>query len=259
MRNKKLIILFCILTLVTLLIVLGSVVFSVKGVYASCYNADDEALDKQVASMKINGIEEGKSIFLLDEDEIIKSIESKVSGVKVINVERKFPNQVYVNYVKVYPYFVIERDDKAIYATNEGKVISTSNVATSYPDQIKYIGKTGLGDSVGDTLYQSGDDGKKVFTIVTSAIEKIAKYPVAMEMFELVDTTDVDEMGKTYFVTRTGVVFELQGGRDNLLKKLRLAVSVYASDETKYKSEGTIIINASGSRADYTKENRYTA
>ena len=90
MRNKKLIVLFSILAFLTLLVVLSSVIFSVQNVYASCYNAEDEAFDEIVASNEINGITKGKSIFLLNESKAIEKIESNLSDVKVVN-RKKIP------------------------------------------------------------------------------------------------------------------------------------------------------------------------
>ena len=139
MRNKKLIVLFSILAFLTLLVVLSSVIFSVQNVYASCYNAEDEAFDEIVASNEINGITKGKSIFLLNESKAIEKIESNLSDVKVVNIQRKFPNQVYINYVKIFPYLAVETENAVLYASNDGKILSKGEKCESYPDYIKLI------------------------------------------------------------------------------------------------------------------------
>ena len=104
MRNKKLIILLCILFVVTLLVVLSSVLFTVQDVYGYCYNDDDETFDIEIAKFETNGLSRGKSIFFVNEEEVISAVESKYPDVNVINVERKFPNIIYINYVKIFPY-----------------------------------------------------------------------------------------------------------------------------------------------------------
>ena len=48
MKSKKTLVLFLILCFLTILIVVGSVLFSVKTVVGYCYNADDSALNVQV-------------------------------------------------------------------------------------------------------------------------------------------------------------------------------------------------------------------
>ena len=129
MRNRKLIVLFSILAFLTLLVVLSSVIFSVQDVYASCYNDENEAYDSAIASQEVNGISKGKSIFLLNEQKAIEMIEANYSDVKVINIERKFPNQIYINYVRIFPYVALETDDCVLYASNTGCLLYTSDAA----------------------------------------------------------------------------------------------------------------------------------
>lgn len=257
MRNKKLIILFSILAFVTLLTVIGSVLFSVQSVYGSCYNLDDEITCERVADLSVNGIDKGKSVFLLNEKEIAASVEASVSDVRVINIERKFPNTVYINFVKVFPYLALETEGGALLVANDGKIVSTCEKQAEYPDHIRYVSATPTGTANGERAYGDGTAEDEMLMIVNDAIARVGKHAAVMEMFSVIDTSKTAENGLTYFVTRTGTCFELQGGADNLLKKLRLAVSVFVSEETKYMTGGTIIVNASGEKAWHDDEFRY--
>lgn len=257
MRNKRLIILISILSFITVLIVASSVLFSVKGVYASCYNTEDSTLDMQIATEEVSGIKKGRSIFLLKEKEVIASVEKNVKDVKVINVERKFPNRIYINYVKIYPYFVVENESAVSYVANDGKIISSGEKQTSYADNILYISGANSSVTLGELVFTKGTKEAELFAVINEALERVAKHSVAIQTFEKVDATKTISDGKTYFITRTGTCFELQGGKSNMIKKLRLAISVYSSNETAYMNGGTIIINSSGTKAHYTKDNRY--
>ncbi len=258
MRNKKLIVLFSILAFVTLLVVLSSVIFSVQTVYASCYNDDDEQLDAIVASHEVNGIDRGKSMFMLSEKKVIEKVESSRSDVRVVNIERKFPNQVYINYVKIFEYIAFETEDCVLYASNECKILSKGDKQTEYNDHIKLICNAApASETEGDTLFAEDSSQYKTVCGILDAMERMDLHSVVIDMFEFIDVNNTDVNGLTYIKTRTGAYFELQGGTNNLLEKLRLAASVYLSNDTQYMNSGTIIVNSSGKTAYYSPENRY--
>ena len=102
MKSKKTLVLFLILCFLTILIVVGSVLFSVKTVVGYCYNADDSALNVQVVDSAQTKLKKGTNIFLVREKDIIEEVESQIPNIKVINVERRFPSDVYINYIKIY-------------------------------------------------------------------------------------------------------------------------------------------------------------
>jgi len=110
MKSKKTFILFMIFCFLAVLIVIGSVLFSIKDVVGYCYNSDDEVVRAQVSNSDIHGIETGMNIFMLNENEVRDAVESKIPNVKVINVERKFPSSVYINYIVLEEYFQIQSD-----------------------------------------------------------------------------------------------------------------------------------------------------
>ena len=57
-------------------------------------------------------------MFMLSEKKVIEKVESSRSDVRVVNIERKFPNQVYINYVKIFEYIAFETEDCVLYASN---------------------------------------------------------------------------------------------------------------------------------------------
>ncbi len=243
MRNKKLIILLCILFVVTLLVVLSSVLFTVQDVYGYCYNDDDETLDIEIAKFETNGLSRGKSIFFVNEEEVISAVESKYPDVNVINVERKFPNIIYINYVKIFPYLVFETDESALLVSNDCKILSSQEKESAYDDFVLVKANTQPSSTtVGDSLYNESATDYKIISQVMDVMERIEIYSKVVDMFEFIDMRKTDVNGLTYIKMRTGAIIEIQGGTRNVDKKLQLAVSLYVLNETKYMT-GTIIVN----------------
>ena len=102
-ERKKKYILFAILITVTLITIVCGVLFSVRELYAYCYNDSNEKMDSEIQVFLQNQCE-NKSIFLVNETQLQESIESNFSQVEVVNIERIFPNKIKVDYTykKVY-------------------------------------------------------------------------------------------------------------------------------------------------------------
>ncbi|MBR7140696.1 MAG: FtsQ-type POTRA domain-containing protein, partial [Clostridia bacterium] len=173
MRNKKLIILLCILFVVTLLVVLSSVLFTVQDVYGYCYNDDDETFDIEIAKFETNGLSRGKSIFFVNEEEVISAVESKYPDVNVINVERKFPNIIYINYVKIFPYLVFETEEDALLVSNDCKILSSQAKESEYDDYVLIKGVTAPSSTtVGEGLYGENTTDYKVVSQIMDVMER---------------------------------------------------------------------------------------
>ena len=258
MRNKKLVVVLAVFAVITMLVVLGSVIFSVHNVYAHCYNADDATLDSVVMDKDTNGIRRGKSIFMLDEEEIIARIEDKCSDVKVINVERKFPNRVYVNYVKIFPSMVLETQNSALALSPDCEILSAVEKSETYPALIKILTDNApVNTASGEIFFDKNGNDYKVCKEINDVMIRMELYNESVSMFEFIDLRKV-ETGEVIFIkTRTGTYFELQGGAQNIAEKIRIAVSVYLSDETSYMNSGTIIVSSSGKSASYSPVDRY--
>ncbi|MBR2989177.1 MAG: hypothetical protein IKC64_05595 [Clostridia bacterium] len=257
MRNKRLIVLLSIFVAITLIVVFSSVTFSVKQVYGYCYNDEDPTLCQTVSSRENVGDVVGKSIFMVSESKIKASIEKKNPDVKVINIEKKFPNLVYVNFVKIFPYLVYETQDSALLISNDSKILSTTAKETTYLNQVKLITDTAPNSTeIGQALYEQNTDEKEIIAQIMDVMQRIDLHSHVVDMFEFIDITNTCKNGLTYIKTRSGVYIELQNGKDDIVGKLTMAISVYVSDQTQYMTSGTIIVPSAG-RAQYSKDNRY--
>lgn len=102
------IILFSILAFVMVLIVLNSFVFSIQEVRADCLNSlNNELCDRVIAA---SDIKLNKNILFLSENKAIENINSQMpEEVRVINIERKFPDKVWIHFVKLVPVIALEK------------------------------------------------------------------------------------------------------------------------------------------------------
>lgn len=251
MRNKRLIIIFSIFLSLTLLIAIGSAVFSIRRIDAYCYNSED----KEILDTIVNGKEEGqrsirewlvgRSIFTLNEKELIKEVESRFAGVKVINIERLFPNRVSINFIKLYDYFEIGFGDKFYVFGKDGKI---SEALDEYsPDYIRVMMNL---ESEPEDI--SGNENFGRLIELTDALERLDYRGSDSVIIDFIDFTKAKD--KIFIKMRSGVFLELQS-YENLSEKLRKALSLYVA-HPDHRLKGTIIVG-NGAHIEYSQDNRY--
>ena len=110
MHKRLWVILGIIVSAVVLSVVLG-VMFSIGGVDVNTTN--DITVDDGVKSeiIALSGIKKGKNIFSIDEAIAIENIEINRPELKVISIERKFPNKVVVYVTRRTGVFSLALDD----------------------------------------------------------------------------------------------------------------------------------------------------
>ena len=101
MRNKKLIVLLTVVTVLIVVVVTCGAAFLVRNVYAYSYygNAEGGAVNYDTRIIEASGIQKNSSMFFLDEKAIAERIENTFPNVRVVNIERRFPDSVSINYV----------------------------------------------------------------------------------------------------------------------------------------------------------------
>ena len=247
MRNRKLIIMFSLLAALVLIVVLTSVIFSVQHIDAYCYNYDDTELEQQVVSS--TGLKKGKSIFVIKEDKVAAAVEQNTNyRVKVINIERKFPNRVVVNYVRITPYAYLKTDGGY---SQFGSDLRVTEVTDGEPDNlIKVLAKGAAADAIGSAALE-GEEGR-VLEDVLVAYARIGYYN---DIVEVIERIDLRIENKVFIKMRAGVSIEVIGMQD-ILSKIRLAMTAYVQ-KADWRTTGTIIV--SGGKASYSQLDRYAA
>lgn len=252
MRNKKLIVILIVVCSLTLLIVLNSVIFSVQHVNAYCYNADDEELEQTVIAN--SGIKKGSSIFTLKKDDVISSLNNSVYNIKVINVEKKFPNVVYINYARIYEYFQIAQDGKYYFCSNDGKIMRISDSPGLSSEIIALKLANPITNTQQGEKFASQSSEDMILTVeLLSALERLQYHH---EVVEMIDFIDISKSQYIFIKMASGVYMELQGS-SNILPKMVTAFSVYAQEST-IKTTGTIIVpDGDGKECSWSPKDRY--
>lgn len=250
MRNKRVIILFSIIAVIALTLILGGVIFSIDRVDVYFYNSDGDG--ETVERILSHANAKGQNIFFLDTDKIKNDIErdEKLVNFRVVNIERKFPNIVYINTVEVFDYVEIKftQDGAERYAVldNTGRItkINTERDLSLISMQLNgalvnpKIGERAVSDAPYDEI--------NVITLMLDALSRFGygdvHYKDAREMVESVSVSNSEQISVK---TRAGVKF-LFYQSERMTEKMRLAVSVYLKrDETggtPYRTSGTIIV-----------------
>ncbi len=253
MRNKKLFIIFGILLSLTLLITICSAVFSIKTVNAHCINSDDKAISTKVEEAKEELL--GRNIFMINESELSHNIESRVSGIRVINVERLFPDIVTVHFIKLYTYFEMSYNGSFYRFAKDGKISEQSD-------------------------HSGGEDIIKVrfdFDGAPKVDQSVADYAQFKALIQMVDYLEQMEYPNTdatviisaidftyneyaiYIPMRSGVIIKLRLHDKNDYTdvgiKLQKALSFYMADANNRRN-GTIEAGSSNV-VTYSEKNDY--
>ncbi len=241
MRNRKLLIIFGILLSLTLLVTICSAVFSIKTVNAYCYNADDKELLSLIEEEKERLV--GKSIFALDEDKLVRSIEERVGGIRVVNIERSFPDVVTINFIKLYAYFEIYYDNSYYTFANDGRIIDKTDISG--------------GEGIIQVLFDMENSPE-----VGQNISDTAQFKALSEMVYVLEHLDFSNTDATvminaidftyndraiYVPMRSGVVIKIRHEKDDYTdtgSKLHKALSLYMHDSA-YRRNGTIEVGNS--------------
>ena len=264
MRNKKLIVLFSVLCAITLLVVFNSVLFSVRHVRAYCANVQNSAYSEQILSS--HGIKRGESIFFVNKKQVAAQVERRVPQVRVLNVEKKFPDRIYINYIEKKPYlrlydasqdatYFCANDLRVMYVESGNRALWSGAENSEVWNDFRAIDLV-YGGSVptmraGETVSFSGASTATVLTGLCTAFERLGYYEEVIDLFKEWNVSGLGEPSATItLTTKRGLTWEIWSADSNLADKIRLALSVYVSGlNDAQKSEGTLVV--AGDKASY--------
>ena len=109
--NKKLVILLSCLAVIVVIVICMSIAFTIDEVNVKTTNGltiDEEVINDIILD---SGIVAHSSIFGLEESTAISNIEKMHPELKGISIERKFPNDVYINISKRIPILSVAISD----------------------------------------------------------------------------------------------------------------------------------------------------
>ena len=249
MRNRRLIILFSIITFIVFLVILNSIAFRVKEIEAHCYN--DKSKDFKAAVESASDLK-GKNIFVLSERKSIDKIHSACPDARVVNIERKFPNRTVINVVRKFEHAYLEHNGEYIIVDNDMRVLEKGPSPLPQDKRLIRIDidapNPGFPLAVPAVLtkYETGGyiqtDKGTPEEILKKLFEGFSRLDYdGNNMIWLINSIGVSSSREEIWIqTNSGVKIKIEHtGR--LLEKTRAAVSVYL-DNTGYRNSGTIII-----------------
>lgn len=259
MKRKKTLVLFLILCFLTVLIVVGSVLFSVNTIMGYCYNDTDPALTRRVVDASSSKLKTGTNIFLINEKEIINQIESEIANVKVVNIERKFPSSVYINFYRIKEYFAVKYDGVYLYISNDCKILRKTEVQETEKRINLLISSAPSSTEPGSVLFSTQSDEYSVTIQLMEALSRMESYQNMLEIIDKIDLRFIDK-NELFIKTTAGACVEVQYPGANMLDKIHYAMSYLNNADFSGKSEGTIIVSGTGNKvsASYTKKDRYS-
>ena len=240
--NKKSIVLFVFLIVFCIVLILNGTLFLINDISFIDYDTEKEYAFEEYDEEELLtalGIRYKMNIFTLSEKKATENFDNNISLLKLINIERIFPNKVKVTVLKRYPLYEINYNDNYYTLDREGVVINVSKE------------KTGA-TSVSGLEIKSITKGQ-FMTTENYAASRLTALGQACELYGYKDAyftqifERIDVNGYTFSLqTRTGVVIRFNVAT-NLKQKIREALSWYNSTvaETKRYS-GTLTIYDDG-------------
>lgn len=241
MRNKKLIIALSIIAFVIIVIISMSVLFLVRRVRAYNYfDSTNFEYDQKV--IDASGIKNNQSILLLNENKAIASIESKLYNIEVVNIERKFPSTVSINYIEHKPLF--EFYDGSFYypCYSNGKVYEKREDSSGL-FLVKFTGAASR--NAGELFSADATVTLRVYDFINAWYRVIGRNDeILADKFLFVDFS---KENRVYMRMKTGCGIDVAYNSENLDEKINLASSAYSASTGVTANSGTFI---------YTNPNR---
>ncbi len=124
MKNRRILILFGVLLGVVIVVVLSSVVFTVKDVTVSISNAYSE-LNANAVEDKLSDVK-GKNIIFLSEKDLSARIEREFPYAAVLGIEKKFPSTLMIRMRERYETYTVKYQDKYVHMDGTGLILKIS-------------------------------------------------------------------------------------------------------------------------------------
>ena len=249
MKNKKLVILLSIFGALVLVILLTSTIFCVRNVSVNWLTTRQGLTALQDESVvKSADVKMGKSIFLLKTEEIAENVERKYPRIKVVSIERKFPNGVVIHVAEREELFSIKINDR-LYAIvdSEGKVLET---------RTDYVSNESGENPINVTLsnYLQGDDDFVVGYMIRSdrirgIIQKLStslaeSHYNPMNAKGLFKSININLAYKSTleFETRYGIQMKMLDLDNYLTEKMMVGIACYEVQQKKCITSGKIVV-----------------
>ncbi len=241
MRNTKLIISLSVVSVLVVAIIACCAAFVVRHVEAYSYYSISEERDEEVIATA--GIKRNTSMFLIDDGAIKSRVENAFYDIEVINIERKFPDRVSINYVIYDSLFQYSVGGKYYKCYASGRIGEESDSAVGSYFTVKP--KNAVSTTAGAYFQSSDGYDRSAMKILIDTLHTLGLNDSMMTGY--IDFVDFRRDGYIYIRTRYGSSIEINGGLDDFSRLLENGWNVFAGlDELKIDNKrGTIHVYSS--------------
>ena len=231
------------------LIIINSVVFSVRSVTANSLNTStgDCPVTRDMNSLieEHHGIRIGSSIFMLNEDSATARVTQNIIAqqdsliLEIRALERIFPNRVVVHYVLLLPYFYVQVGSSVKSFANNGILmhIDTNPTAARARGAIGLIVRGELESlAIGEQFATTVDADTTRFFAAVHALEHLTYHHLFRNEFRYIDISNPQAI---FVQTAAGAVFDIRSVA-NFTEHFRHALSTFRdffyNDTVEYRA-----------------------
>lgn len=256
--TKKHVVLIVGLVLIAAIALINGLLFRVKTVTVdfdteTSIQAEEGEAEKIIAA---SGIKKGKNIFGVSESRMIKNINAALPGVRVVNIERIFPNRIVIHVSKRVPVYLMKyrqnTSDVAKYVVVDGDMV-VLGFYDEKPDEQSFVFVDGF-ELVGKYTIETGrtlpvEFGKSIYYLQNVAAGMYNCKLTPAQFIAFIKKVKF-ENGIIDLCTRRGVVMRLGGNltTEQVSERVPLAYSWYKSlpeDSDEKTSDYIAIYNSS--------------
>ncbi len=242
MKNKKLIVIFCVFVAVVMIIVLSSTIFTFRRAELYFINEDgqyvepgEELTGRVDLEACLDGLY-GKNIVLLGKSEITRRVESANLRVKVERIEKVFPDRIRIYATVRVPLYYLTIDGNVYVMSYDGFVMAEN------PDSL--VSVVEVGGSIGTV------DKPVVGEYISSKFNDSVKYEIIEKFFNsvwrqegfdyagiynLIESVTLGEDRLTC-VTQRGATFVILSPDADLFEKFTSIYAVYTANPDKQEN-----------------------
>ena len=254
MRNRKLIALLSVVGAIVVLIIVSCAVFLVRSIDAYTYYVMSDELESQYKNKVIaaSGINYLDHMFFIDEVGVKRNIENTFYDVEVINIERKFPDGVSINFVIHDKSFQIEKGNSFYQCFSSGRIGSATTAALGGYFNVKL--NCAVATEPGQ-IFQA-DSGYEYKTVM-SFINYLRS--TGLNDKQIAERIDFIELRKNNYVmihTRAGCYIELENVDGDFIPMLDKAWSAFVAPNHTVVGDDTTVTTSPSVGTYHVRHNR---
>ncbi len=241
MRNKGLIVLLSVVAALVIIVVASGATFLVRHVEAYNYYGNNtlegEDINYDDLVIGASGIKKNSSMFFLDEANIKSNVENAYSNVEVINVERKFPDRVSVNYVVHERMYQYSNNGMYYYCYASGRIGGASQ--SPFGDVFTLKTKDFTSESVGAYFQSAGGYDRKIVDAYIAFMR--SKGVMDRQICSSVKFIDLTRDGYIYLRMQSGCSIEINGSADDFTAMLERGWNIFVDTKIELNKVAGLI------------------